>query len=86
MGSIQFTLYAIFALVALLAVISFSEQFKFLFTFVLRATIGILTFSAVNILFAGSNFYIASNVFTVCVSGFLGIYGVIALILSNVIL
>ncbi len=86
MTSVQLTIYAIVALCLLLVVVSFSSQFKFLFNFVLRATFGVLTFSAVNVLFASSNFFIASNIFTVCVSGFLGFYGILALIISNVIL
>ncbi len=86
MTSIQFTLYALVALAILLFIVSFSKQFKFLFNFVLRASIGIFTFSLLNILFASSNFFIASNIFTVTLSGFLGFYGILALILSNIIL
>ncbi len=86
MTSVQLTIYAIIALCVLLVIVSFSSQFKFLFNFVLRATFGLLTFSTLNVLFAGSNFFIASNVFTICISGLLGVYGILALIISNVIL
>ncbi len=86
MTSVQITIYAIVALCILLFVVSFSEQFKFVFNFILRATFGILTFSALNMLFASSNFFIASNIFTIALSGFLGFYGILALVLSNLIL
>ncbi len=86
MTSVQLTIYAIIALCVLLIIVSFSNQFKFAFNFVLRAAFGVLTFSTLNVLFAGSNFFIASNIFTVCIAGFLGFYGIIALIISNVIL
>ncbi len=86
MSSVQLTISAIIALCCLLVVVSFSSQFRIIFNFVLRATFGVLTFSAMNILFASSNFFIASNIFTVCISGFLGFYGILALVISNVIL
>lgn len=86
MTSLQITFSAIMALCFLLFIVSFGEHFKTLFNFVLRASLGILTFTAMNILFASSNFFIASNIFTITISGFLGFYGITALIISNIIL
>lgn len=86
MTSIQLTFYAIIGLCLLLFFVSFGEQFKAFFNFVLRATMGILTFTAMNIVFGSSSFFIASNIFTVMIAGFLGFYGIIALIISNIIL
>ncbi len=86
MTTTQITIYAIISLCVILVIISFSEQFKFIFNFALRASLGILAFSMINLLFAEKGFYIALNVVTVCVSGFLGFYGVMALVLSNIIL
>ncbi len=86
MTSVQITLYAIIALCVILFLVTFSKQFQFVFNFILRATFGLLTFSALNMLFASSNFFIASNIFTIGLSGFLGFYGILALVLSNIIL
>ncbi len=86
MTSVQITIYAIVGLCVILFLVSFSQQFKFVFNFILRASMGVLTFSALNMLFASSNFFIASNVFTIGLSGFLGFYGILALVLSNIIL
>lgn len=79
-------IYAIIGLCLMLIITSYSKQFKLFFNFVLRATLGILSFSVANMLFATNGIYIALNLFTLCIAGFLGFYGIIAIVLTNIIL
>ncbi len=86
MDSIAVTVYSIIALCVVLILVSFSTKLQYLFSFIFRSCLGVITFSILNMIFASSNFYIASNLFTLSISGFLGFYGVIALVISNIIL
>ncbi len=86
MDSITVTIYSMLALCVILILVSFSSKLQYLFSFVFRACLGMISFSILNMIFASTNFYIASNLFTLCISGFLGFYGIVALVISNIIL
>ncbi|MFV0439863.1 MAG: pro-sigmaK processing inhibitor BofA family protein [Lachnospirales bacterium] len=78
--------YVIIGIVCLLAIILFNKQLIFLTRFITRSVVGSAFLYAVNFVLNFFGFQLGVNLITFFILGFFGIWGLISVILAQVIL
>lgn len=84
---IEYAGYYLLAILGLIIIVKlFSWPLKILFKLIINAVLGVITLVLVNIVGAGFGLTIGVNIFTALIVGFLGVPGVIFLVVLKYIL
>lgn len=59
---------------------------KIVISVIRKLCIGIFSIYSINILFSAINIVVPINVYTICMSSFLGIFGLIAIIIMKIVI
>jgi len=57
---------------------------KYIFNFIRRCCLGIFSIYSINVLFSIINFNIPINVYSICISSFLGVFGLFSFIILKI--